>query len=173
MALFKRADLREQGFTDEQIDYIMTQSQKVLTEYTANTTVADQIAKAVKEAKDNIPAPQKVEESEEYKTLVRENSKLKTLNTATFDVVKKPYRDMVWDRLDHGEKHKDYAEQLTELAQTMPDIFEKPAQEDAEQAEGDKKPKPQFASGDKGSMPTGDKKPSFGDAWGFVPKTQN
>ena len=57
--------------------------------------------------------------------------------------------------------HKPYAEQLTELQSSMPDLFK--AQEEP--------PKPQFGAAPQGAAPTGQKGPSFNDVWGFGPKT--
>ena len=44
MALFKRADLKAQGFTDEQIEYIMTESGRSLSaNYTLTSDVQSKI----------------------------------------------------------------------------------------------------------------------------------
>ena len=74
---------------------------------------------------------------------------------------KAPYKDMVWDKLDHGAEHKPYNEQLTELSATMPDLVCN--------TEEEPKQTPQFAGGTAGTMPQGNEAPSFGKLWGFAP----
>ena len=158
MALFKRADLKTKGLTDEQIEFVMTESGRALSDYELKTAVQSKIDEAVKAVQ---PAEINVLESSEYLSLMAENEKLKALGTDDFSVVKAPYKDMVWDKLDHGAEHKPYNEQLTALAETMPDLF-------ATQQE-EPKQTPQFAGGTAGTMPQGNEAPSFGKLWGFAP----
>lgn len=158
MALFKRADLKSKGLTDEQIEFVMTESGRALSDYELKTAVQSKIDEAVKAVQ---PAEINVLESSEYLSLMAENEKLKALGTDDFAVVKAPYKDMVWDKLDHGAEHKPYNEQLTALAETMPDLF-------ATQQE-EPKQTPQFAGGTAGTMPQGTEAPSFGKLWGFAP----
>lgn len=164
MALFKRADLKNKGLTDEQIEFVMTESGRALGDYELKSNVQSQIDAAVEAAKASAPQPVNVLETTEYQTLLAKNQKLEAFQTDDFAVVKTPYRDMVWDKLDHEDKHKPYAEQLTALAETMPDLFI-PQEEE--------KPKtPQFGAGVQGTMPSGKEAPSFSDTWGFAPKTK-
>ena len=159
MALFKRADLKSKGLTDEQIEFVMTESGRALGDYELKSSVQSQIDAAVAEAKKAEPAPVNVEETEQYRSLLAKNQKLEAFQTEDFAVVKAPYRDMVWDKLDHAEKHSPYSEQLTQLAETMPDLFvkkEEPAQT------------LQFGASTQGGMPTGKKTASFADAWGYT-----
>lgn len=158
MALFKRADLKAKGISDETIEWIMTESGRALGDYELKSAVQSKIDEAVKAVQ---PQEVNVLESSEYLALMAENEKLKAFGTDDFAVVKKPYKDMVWDKLDHGAEHKPYNEQLTALAETMPDLFAT-QQEEAKQT-------PQFAGGTAGTMPTGDEAPSFGKLWGFAP----
>ena len=158
MALFKRADLKSKGLTDEQIEFVMTESGRALSDYELKTAVQSKIDEAVKAVQ---PAEINVLESSEYLSLMAENEKLKAFGTEDFAVVKAPYKDMVWDKLDHGAEHKPYNEQLTALAETMPDLF-------ATQQE-EPKQTPQFAGGTAGTMPQGNEAPSFGKLWGFAP----
>lgn len=158
MALFKRADLKSKGLTDEQIEFVMTESGRALSDYELKTAVQSKIDEAVKAVQ---PAEINVLESSEYLSLMAENEKLKALGTDDFSVVKAPYKDMVWDKLDHGAEHKPYNEQLTELSATMPDLFSLQTEE--------QKATPQFAGGTAGTMPKGDEAPSFGKLWGFAP----
>lgn len=156
MALFKRSTLKEWGMTDEQIEKVMTESGRALNDYELKTSVQAQIDEAVKNV---TPAEVNILETSEYKSLLAENEKLKAFGTDDFSVVKAPYKDMVWDKLDHSEEHKPYNEQLTALSQTMPDLFSLQTEET--------KPTPQFAGGTGGTMPKGDEAPSFAKYWGF------
>lgn len=168
MAIFKRTQLKDKGLTDEQIDFVMNEAGRVFAGYTPTADVQAQIDAAVEAAKQAIPAPVQVKDSDEYKALLAENTKIKAFQTDDFAAVKAPYRDFVWDKLDHGEKHAAYSEQIAALAEQMPDIFNAQAsQQPAEPA------KPQFGAPAQGTMPAGKQTPSFGDAWGFVPKSAN
>lgn len=160
MALFKRADLKNKGLTDEQIEFVMTESGRALGDYELKSNVQSQIDAAVEAAK-GTPAEVNVLESAEYKALLAQNEKLEAFQTDDFAVVKSPYKDMVWDKLDHAEKHAPYAEQLSTLAETMPDLF-------VQQEEPPKTP--QFGAGTQGTMPTGKKVDSFADIWGYNKK---
>lgn len=161
MALFKRADLKSKGLTDEQIEFVMTESGRALGDYELKSSVQAQIDAAVEAAKGEAPTPVVVTETEEYKSLLAKNQKLEAFQTDDFAVVKAPYKDMVWEKLDHSEKHTPYSEQLTTLAETMPDLFI--AQEEQPKIQ-------QFGAGTQGSMPTGKETPSFADAWGYTKK---
>ena len=155
MALFKRKDLQEKGLTEEQIAFIMTEAQRVLgADSISKSDSAVAIAKALEGAKTD-PT-----QSDEYLSLKAKAERLEAMQGAEFATIKAPYKDMVWDRLDHGEKHKPYAEQLTDLQSTMPDLF----------ATAEEPAKPQFGTAPQGSAPSGGNAPSFADVWGFVPK---
>lgn len=161
MALFKRADLKAKGMNDEQIEWLMTESGRALGDYELKSSIQSQIDAAVEAAK-VAPAEVNVLESAEYKALLAQNQKLEAFQTDDFSVVKAPYKDMVWEKLDHSEKHTPYAEQLSTLAETMPDIFVQTQEE---------QPKtPQFGAGTQGTMPTGKKADSFADLWGYNKK---
>lgn len=162
MALFKRTNLKEKGLTEEQIEYIMTESGRALGDYELKSNVQSQIDAAVEAAKGDQPEPINVLESDEYKALLAKNQKLEAFQTDDFAVVKSPYKDMVWDKLNHDEKHEPYAEQLKSLAETMPDLFI-PQQEEQPKT-------PQFGAGTVGALPTGKKVESFADVWGYTKK---
>lgn len=155
MALFKRKDLQEQGFTEDQIAYLMTEAQRALgANYVLKSDSEDAIAKAVDGAKVD-PT-----QSEQYLALLAKAEKLEAMQGAEFAAIKAPYRDMVWGQLDHGQDHKPYAEQLAEVQQKLPDLF----------AAAEEPVKPQFGTAPQGSAPSGGNTPSFADVWGFVPK---
>lgn len=161
MALLKRATLKEWGLTDEQIEKTMTEVNRGLSDYDLKTNIQAQIEDAVTKAKAENPQID-VLATPEYQKLLATNQKLEAFQTDVFASVKQPYKDIVWDKLDHGEKHDPYADQLTKLQETMPDLFS---------VQEEKPPMtPQFGAGTQGSMPSGKEAPSFMDTWGFVPK---
>ena len=158
MALFKRADLKAKGLTDDQIEYLMTESNRALaSDYSPKSDIEAQIAAATKAAQAT-----DYTQTEEYKALTSRASKadqLEAYMTKDFEGVKKPYLDIVWGKLDHGEKHKPYGEQVTELRGALPDLFA------AEKTEEEQSTKPQFGAATTGNMPTGDKKTRVDDLW--------
>lgn len=158
MALFKRADLKAKGLSDEQIEWIMTEAGRSLA---ANYVTKSDSETAIEAAKAAIPE-QDPTKSDAYLKLAAKTAKLEAFSGTDFAGVKAPYKDMIWGQLDHEEGHKPYAEQLTAIKETMPDLFTAAEQEEKEESQ-----KPQFGAPTGGSLPKGDKAPSFADVWGF------
>lgn len=156
---FTRKFLTDHGVPEEHVDAIMAERNRTLTDYVPKDDVQKQIDAALAEAQKSAPAVD-VTKSAEYIELLGKTQKLEAFQTDDFANVKAPYKDIVWGKLDHAEKHKPYAEQLTELQSSMPDLFK--SQEEP--------PKPQFGAQPQGAAPTGAKGPSFNDVWGFGPK---
>lgn len=154
---FSRKFLLDNGVPEDKVDIILAERNRTLQDYIPKADVQAQIDEAVKAVK---PEPVDVKTTKEYLELSGEVAKLKAMQGADFATVKAPYRDIVWSRLDHGEKHKEYKEQIEELAKTMPDLFNI-----------EKEPeKPSFGTPTGGEMPKGEGKESFGDIWGFGKK---
>ena len=156
---FTRKFLTEHGVPEDQIDAIMAERNRTLSDYVPKADVQAQIDAALAEAQKAAP-PADVTQAPEYLELLGKTQKLEAFQTEDFASVKAPYRDIVWGKLDHADKHKPYAEQLAELQSSMPDLFS--VQEEP--------PKPQFGAQPQGAAPTGQKGPSFNDVWGFGPK---
>lgn len=155
---FTRKFLLDNGVPEDKVDVILAERNRTLKDYIPQTDVQAQIDAAVAAAQKDAP-PADVTTSAEYIALLGENAKLKAFQGDDFAGVKAPYRDIVWEKLDHAEKHKPYSEQLVELQTSLPDLFsvkEEPA-------------KPNFGAQPQGAAPTGQKGPSFADTWGFVP----
>lgn len=159
MAIFKRSTLKDKGLTDDQIDYVMNEAGRVFAGYTPSSEVQSRIDAAVEEAKSKLPVNIPVSDTDEYKSLLAENHKIKSLQGDEFEAVKKPYRDIIWDKLDHGDKRKPYAEQLTALSETLPDLFVQREEKQTEPA------KPQFGASVQGQMPQGQSKPTLESLW--------
>lgn len=161
MALFKRSDLKDQGLTDAQIEYIMTESGRSLaSNYIPQSDVQSRIDEAVKAAQ---PAPIDVRTSPEYTELLHERDMLRAIGGDDFSGVKPKFREQVFGMLQTGEDAKPVSEQLTEIREKYEEYFipqEQPA------------PKPQFGSPDKGGMPKGNEgaAEALSKAWGFGPK---
>ena len=156
---FSRKFLLDNGVPEDKVDVILAERNRTLSDYVPKSDVQAQIDKALAENKAE-PPEVNVKESPEYLELLGQNQKLTAFQTDDFASVKAPYKDIVWSKLDHAEKHKPYAEQIEELKGTMPDLFT--TQEEP--------PKPNFGTAPKGAAPTGNAGPSFMDNWGFVPK---
>ena len=155
---FTRKFLTDHGVPEEQLDAILAERNRTLSDYVPKDDVQKQIEAALAEAQKGAP-PVDVTQTPEYIELLNKTQKLEAFQTDDFASVKAPYRDIVWGKLDHADKHKPYTEQLAELQNSLPDLFK--TQEEP--------PKPQFGTQPQGAAPTGQKLPSFADTWGFVP----
>ena len=161
MALFKRADLKAQGFSDDQIEYIMTESGRSLSaNYTLTSDVQAKIDEAVQAAK---PQEIDVKTTPEYAELQNQVNMLRTINGDDFAGVKPKFREQVYGMMDHGPEAKPAAEQLPGIREQFEEFFipqEQPT------------PKPQFGSPDKGAMPKGNDSAveALTKAWGFGSK---
>ncbi len=158
---FTRKFLTDNGVPEDKVDIILAERNRTLKDYVPAADVQAQIDKALEEAKNDQP-PVDVLQSPEYLELLGKTQKLEAFATEDFASVKAPYKDIIWSKLDHAEKHKPYSEQIAELQTSMPDLFVAPVE--------DEPPKPSFGAAPKGAAPTGNAGPSFMDNWGFVPK---
>ena len=162
MALFKRADLKDKGFSDDQIEYIMTESGRSLSaNYILQSDVQSRIYEAVKAA---APAPIDVKTTPEYAELQHERDMLRAIGGEDFAGVKPKFREQVFSMLQTGDDAKPVSEQLTGIREKYDEYFipqEQPNQ-----------PKPQFGSPDTGTMPKGDEGAVsvFTKAWGIPTK---
>lgn len=153
---FSRKFLLDNGVPEDKVDVILAERNRTLSDYVPKADVQAQIDKALAESKTD-PLEIDVKASPEYLELLGQNQKLTAFQTDDFASVKAPYKDIVWGKLDHAEKHKPYAEQIEELKTTMPDLF----------VNQEEPPKPNFGTAPKGAAPTGNAGPSFNDVWGF------
>lgn len=159
MALFKRTVLKEKGLTDEQIEYLMTESNRALAaNYLPKSEVQEQINHALEDAKKNVP--EDVTQTEEYKTVAAERDMLRALSGDEFSSVKPKFREAVYKMLERGEEAKPIPEQLEHIAEQYEEYFTPKQTEQPAKA-------PQFGAKVEGSMPQGKQSPSFGDYWSF------
>lgn len=159
MALFKRTVLKEKGLTDEQIEYLMTESNRALAaNYLPKSEVQEQINHALEDAKKD--APEDVTQTEAYKTVAEERDMLRALSGDEFSSVKPKFREAVYKMLEGGEQAKPISEQLEHIAEQYEEYFTPKQTEQPVKT-------PQFGAKVEGSMPQGKQSPSFGDYWGF------
>lgn len=158
---FSRKFLLDNGVPEDKIDIILAERNRTLADYIPKADVQTQIDNAVAAAAKDVKAPEvDVKSSPEYLELLGINAKLQAFQTDDFASVKAPYKDIVWGKLDHGEKHAPYNEQIEAIKTDMPDLF----------ITQEEPPKPHFGTAPAGQAPTGNAGPSFMDNWGFVPK---
>jgi phosphopantothenoylcysteine synthetase/decarboxylase len=156
MALFKRADLKSQGLTDEQIEFVMTEGNRSLANnYTLTSDVQGKIDAAVEAAK---TAPVDVTNSAEYKQLAQERDMLRAIGGDDFSSVKPKFRETVFGMLDRSDNAPAVADQLKTIGEKYEEYFvaEQPAEPPA---------KPNFGAPTQGSMPSGKTGPNFD--WGY------
>lgn len=165
MALFKRADLKAQGLTDEQIEFVMTEGNRSLSKnYTLTSDVQGQIDTAVQAAK---AAPVDIKESDDYKALQGEFDAYRAMQAARmsdeFKGVKPKFFETVYGMVNRGDGADPVDKQLEGIRKEYEEYFEAAQQQT--------KP-PQFGAPVEGSMPKGETGAvkAFADAWGFVPK---
>ncbi len=156
---FSRKFLLDNGVPEDKVDVILAERNRTLADYVPKSDVQAQIDKALADNKVEPPEVD-VKTSPEYLELLSQNQKLTAFQTDDFATVKAPYKDIVWSKLDHAEKHKPYSEQIEELKGTMPDLFT--TQEEP--------PKPSLGTAPKGSAASGNAGPSCMDNWGFIPQ---
>ena len=155
---FSRKFLLDNGVPEDKVDVILAERNRTLNDYVPKGDVQAQIDKALADAKVE-PPEINVLETPEYKELLSKSQKLEAFQTDDFKDVKQPYKDIVWGKLDHAEKHAPYNEQIEALKGELPDLFT--TQEEPH--------KPNFGTAPKGAAPSGNGGPSFNDVWGFGP----
>ena len=164
MALFKRADLKAQGLTDEQIEFVMTEGNRSLANnYTLTSDVQGRIDAAVQAAQS---APADVTASKEYIDLQNERDMLLAIGGDDFAGVKPKFRETVFGMLDRSEKAPAVADQLKAIGEKYEEYFVPVQQPEQPKA-------PTWGAPTQGSAPTGKQGPSFMDTWKFVPPNKN
>lgn len=163
MALFKRADLKAQGLTDEQIEFVMTEGNRSLANnYTLTSDVQGKIDAAVQAAQ---TTPPDVTTSKEYIELQNERDMLRAIGGDDFASVKPKFRETVFSMLDRSDKAPTVADQLKAIGEKYEEYFVAEKQQETLPAK-----QPNFGAPTQGSAPSGKTGPSFMDTWGFVPK---
>ena len=159
---FTRKFLIDHGVPEDQVDAIMAERNRTLTDYVPKTDVQSQIDAAVETARTEAANQVKVEDSDAYKALQAELTKTKAIGSEAFAAIKPKFREAVYGLLDH---EKPVADQLPAIREQYEEYFnpsEPPKQEPG---------KPQFVSPDQGGgLPKGGDKTDLGALWGFASK---
>lgn len=164
MALLKRSQLKDQGFTDEQADTLMGMISAALADgYVSKEKAKEQADSAAADALKNAPQGDP-KDSDDYKAVAAERDMLRALSSDDYAEVKPKFREAVYKMIKHGEKEATVAEQLKAVREKYEEYF------NPTETTEDKPQKPTFGANVTGSMPKGNENPTFGDYWGFVPK---
>ena len=163
MALFKRTDLKDKGFNEDQIEYIMTEANRSLAaNYAPKSDIQAQIDAAVQAAKGE---PVDIKTSKEYLDVVSERDMLRAIGGEEFSKVKPKFREQVFGMLDRSDDAPALADQLKTISEKYEEYF-MPEQPEAPAS------RPSFGGETKGSAPTGKTAPSFNDTWKFPTKKE-
>ncbi|WP_302815084.1 hypothetical protein [Ruthenibacterium lactatiformans] len=156
---FTRKALAGLGLSEEAVEKVMALHGTSMADFIPKSELQDKIGEAVEAAKKEAP-PIDVTTTDEYKALADERDMLRALGSDDFASVKPKFRESVYKMLDRSEGAPAVAEQLKTVAEQYEEYFNPTESQETAKA-------PQFGAKVEGSMPTGNKSPSFGDYWGF------
>ena len=117
---FTRKFLIDHGVPEDQVDAIMAERNRTLTDYVPKTDVQSQIDAAVATARTEAANQVKVEESDAYKALQAELNKTRAIGSEDFSTVKPKFREAVYGLLDH---EKPVADQLAAIKEQYEEYF--------------------------------------------------
>lgn len=168
---FTRKFLKDLGIADEVIDSIMAEHGQAMATRIPPDEVQRKIDAALEEERKKTPKPVPPTESQEYKELLDKYNMVTILNSEDFASIKPKFREAVYKMLDHGDKHKPYAEQLNALKEQFEEYFN-PTQPEPPKPNDPKTPPtqpktPQWGAPPAGGVPGGGQAPSFLDGWGY------
>lgn len=117
---FTRKFLTDHGVPEDQVDAIMAERNRTLTDYVPKTDVQSQIEAAVATARTEAANQVKVEDSDAYKALQAELNKTRAIGSEDFSTVKPKFREAVYGLLDH---EKPVADQLPAIKEQYEEYF--------------------------------------------------
>lgn len=117
---FTRKFLTDHGVPEDQVDAIMAERNRTLTDYVPKTDVQSQIDAAVATARTEAAKQVNVEESDAYKALQAELNKTRAIGSEDFSTVKPKFREAVYGLLDH---EKPVADQLPAIKEQYEEYF--------------------------------------------------
>ena len=112
---FTRSFLTNHGVPEDQVDAIMAERNRTLSDYVPKADVQAQIDAAVQAALKDAPQAVDPTETDAYKALLAENDKLKTFSGEEFSAVKPKFRDYVYGKIDRSEGAASVADQLAAI----------------------------------------------------------
>lgn len=157
---FSRQFLKDHGVPDDQIDAILAERNRTLSDYIPKADLQAQIDAAVAAAK-TMPVDPKT--TKEYMDLAAERDMLRAIGSDDFAGVKPKFREQVFGMLDRSEKAPSVADQLKTIGDKYEEYFVPAKDPEPEQPAQ----KPNFGGNTAGSAPTGKTGASFNDVWGF------
>lgn len=161
---FTRKALAGLGLNEDAIEKVMALHGTSMADFIPKSELQDKIAEAVEAAKKEAPSID-VTTTDEYKAVADERDMLRALGSDDFASVKPKFRESVYKMLDRSEGAPAVVEQLKTVAEKYEEYFN--AAETQELAKA-----PQFGAKVEGSMPTGNREPSFGDYWKYGGKAK-
>ena len=117
---FTRKFLTDHGVPEDQVDAIMAERNRTLTDYVPKTDVQSQIEAAVATARTEAAQQVNIEESDAYKALQAELNKTRAIGSEDFSTVKPKFREAVYGLLDH---EKPVADQLPAIKEQYEEYF--------------------------------------------------
>ena len=117
---FTRKFLTDHGVPEDQVDAIMAERNRTLTDYVPKTDVQSQIDAAVATARTEAANQATVEDSDAYKALQAELNKTRAIGSEDFSTVKPKFREAVYGLLDH---EKPVADQLPAIKEQYEEYF--------------------------------------------------
>ena len=117
---FTRKFLTDHGVPEDQVDAIMAERNRTLTDYVPKTDVQSQIDAAVATARTEAAQQVNIEESDAYKALQAELNKTRAIGSEDFSTVKPKFREAVYGLLDH---EKPVADQLPAIKEQYEEYF--------------------------------------------------
>ena len=117
---FTRKFLTDHGVPEDQVDAIMAERNRTLTDYVPKADVQAQIDTAVETARTEAAQQVNVEESDAYKALQAELNKTRAIGSEDFSTVKPKFREAVYGLLDH---EKPVADQLPAIKEQYEEYF--------------------------------------------------
>lgn len=120
MALFKRRDLESKGLSGEQIDYILTESNRALAaDYMPKSSLQEEIEKSLAAN----PPQVDITKNEDYLKVVGERDMLRAINGEEYVKIKPKFRETVYKMIDRGEDAPSLEDQLGKVKEGFEEYF--------------------------------------------------
>ena len=124
MALFKRPTLKDKGLTDDQIEWLLTESNRALAaNYMPKSDMQEQIDAAETKKKKDFPKAVKIEDSDEYKAVAAERDMLRAIGGEEFSSIKPKFRETVYSMIQRGEDAPSLEDQLGQVKAKFEEYF--------------------------------------------------
>lgn len=120
MALFKRRDLEGKGLSGEQIDYILTESNRALAaDYMPKSALQEEIEKSLQAN----PPKVDITKNEDYIKVVGERDMLRAISGEEYAGIKPKFRETVYKMIDRSEDAPSLEDQLGKVKEGFEEYF--------------------------------------------------